>query len=76
MEYLLIAIKIFIFLSMLNVWVIRFNQPTPWRGGSASSMKEEFMEYGLSLPTLYLVGGLKIIIFLFNLSFNLDTKSS
>lgn len=60
MEYLSIAIKTFVFLSMLNVWVVRFNQPTPWRGGSASSMKEEFMEYGLSLPTLYLVGGLKL----------------
>ncbi len=61
MEYIIIAIKVFIFLSICNVWVIRFHKPTPWRGSSAGSMEEEFKAYGLSKPMMYLVGGLKLL---------------
>lgn len=60
-NYLLIAIKVFILISILNVWLLRFNKPTSWRGGSAQSMKEEFETYGLSENMVYLVGGLKIL---------------
>ncbi|MBC6997097.1 DoxX family protein [Cytophaga sp. FL35] len=61
MEYLFIVIKAFIFISIVNVWIFRFNKPTPYRGGAASSMKEEFANYGLSIPILYIVGGLKLL---------------
>ncbi|NJB37423.1 DoxX family protein [Croceivirga sp. JEA036] len=61
MEYVTIAIKIFIFLSIFNVWVIRFHKSTPWRGGEAKSMEEEFEAYGLGKPMMYLVGGLKLL---------------
>ncbi len=61
MEYLIIGIKVFIFLSIINVWFIRFNKSTSWRGGGASNMKEEFKTYGLSETVMYLVGGLKIL---------------
>lgn len=61
MEYLIIAIKILIFVSIFNVWFIRFNKSTSWRGGEASSMKEEFKNYGLSETVMYLVGGLKVL---------------
>lgn len=61
MEYVIIAIKIFIFLSIMNVWFVRFNQSTSWRGGEASNMKEEFKSYGLSVNTMYVVGTLKVL---------------
>ena len=60
MEYGIIAIKILIFVSIINVWFIRFNKSTSWRGGEASSMKEEFKNYGLSETLMYVVGGLKV----------------
>jgi hypothetical protein len=60
-NYLLVAIKVIIFISILNVWLLKFNKPTPWRGGSAQSMKEEFKTYRLSEAMMYLVGGLKIL---------------
>lgn len=61
MEYLILAIKLFIFVSIINVWFFRFNKSTSWRGGNASSMKEEFKNYGLSETMMYLVGGLKVL---------------
>jgi hypothetical protein len=61
MEYVIIAIKVVIFISIINVWFVRFNKPTSWRGGEASSMKEEFKAYGLSETMMYVVGGLKVL---------------
>lgn len=61
MEYVITAIKVFIFISIINVWFIRFNRSTSWRGGNASSMKEEFQKYGLSETMMYVVGGLKVL---------------
>ncbi|MEM7487219.1 MAG: DoxX family protein [Bacteroidota bacterium] len=60
MEYVTIIIKVFIFFSIVNVWFLRFNKPTSWRGGQAANMKKEFEIYGLSETMLYLVGGLKV----------------
>ncbi|MFD2587878.1 DoxX family protein [Croceitalea marina] len=60
MELLVIGIKIFIFISTLNVWLFRFKKKTPYRGSSSNSMREEFAAYGLSESIMYLVGGLKI----------------
>ncbi|NNL48365.1 MAG: DoxX family protein, partial [Acidimicrobiia bacterium] len=34
-------------LWILNVWLLRFNKETEYRGGSATNMREEFDEYGL-----------------------------
>jgi len=48
-------------LGLLNVWLIRFNKATEYRGGTAKSMKEEFAAYGLPEWFCYVVGGLKII---------------
>lgn len=61
MEFVIIAIKIVIFASIINVWFFRFNKPTSWRGGAASSMKDEFKNYGLSETFMYIVGGLKVL---------------
>jgi uncharacterized membrane protein YphA (DoxX/SURF4 family) len=48
-------------LGLLNVWLIRFNKATAYRGGAAQSMKEEFAAYGLPEWFCYVVGGLKVI---------------
>ena len=61
MEYVTIFIKVFIFFSIINVWFLRFNKPTPWRGAQAANMRNEFELYGLSETMLYLVGGLKVL---------------
>lgn len=60
-KYLLIALKAFIFISIINVWFFRFSKPTPWRGKDAGSMKDEFTAYGLSPTLMYIVGGLKVL---------------
>ncbi|SMG23843.1 DoxX family protein [Arenibacter troitsensis] len=58
--YFIVAAKIIIFISIINVWFIRFNKPTPWRGGNSKSMKEEFETYGLSQIIMYIVGTMKV----------------
>jgi len=58
--YFTVAAKIIIFISLINVWFIRFNKPTPWRGGESKSMKEEFETYGLSPTIMYTIGTIKV----------------
>jgi len=53
--------QIVVGLGLLNVWLIRFNKKTDYRGGAAANMKEEFAAYGLPQWFCYLVGGLKIV---------------
>lgn len=53
--------QIIVGLGLLNVWLIRFNKKTEFRGGAASNMKEEFSTYGLPEWFCYVVGGLKIV---------------
>ena len=60
MEVLDILVVIIISLSLLNVWLLRFNKPTPYRGGDATNMIEEFKRYGLPLWFMYTIGFLKI----------------
>ena len=47
-------------LWILNVWFLRFNKDTGYRGGGATNMNEEFAEYGLSEKTMYAVGATKV----------------
>ncbi len=60
MEYLLIALKIIVAFSLLNVWLIQYNKPTRWRGGGAQNIVEEFKAYGLPAWMCYVVGFLKV----------------
>ena len=62
MEYLSIAIQIIIALGIYNVWLLRSDKATEWRGGDATSMKEEFAVYGLPPWFMYVVGGLKLLL--------------
>ncbi len=47
-------------LGILNVWLLRYGQPSAWRGGRAVTMKEEFAVYGLSGGVMYGVGLVKV----------------
>ncbi len=61
MEIIENIIKVAISLTLLNVWILRVNKGTAYRGGDAVSMKEEFDNYSLSPLAMYVVGTLKII---------------
>jgi len=60
MNYLLIALQILVSLGLLNVWLLRFNQRSKYRGGSAQNLTEEFKIYQLPTWFMYAVGTLKI----------------
>jgi uncharacterized membrane protein YphA (DoxX/SURF4 family) len=62
MEILRQALQIIVALGLLNVWLLRAGKATPYRGGDANSMREEFEAYGLPVAMMYVVGGLKILI--------------
>ena len=52
-------IKLIIGLGLINVWVLRYNKKTEYRGGAANNMLEEFHSYGLSRSFVLLVGCFK-----------------
>lgn len=56
------ALQIFIALGLINVWLVRFNRTTKYRGAGAQNMKEEFEVYGLPVWFMYIVGFFKILI--------------
>ncbi|TXE20293.1 DoxX family protein [Psychroserpens burtonensis] len=60
MSYIIIALKLIVAISLLNVWLIQKDKPTKWRGGNAQNIKEEFKVYGLPVWLCYLVGTLKV----------------
>jgi len=62
MEYLAIAIKLLVGLSILNVWLLRAKKQTSWRGGDAKNITEEFEAYGLPAWFMYLIGGVKSLL--------------
>lgn len=60
MGYITIFLQLFVAFGLLNVWVLRSNQETPYRGSNASSLKNEFTAYGLPLWSFYVIGFIKI----------------
>ena len=60
MEYIVIAAKLIVGISLLNVWLIQKDKPTRWRGGDAQNIVDEFKAYGLPVWMCYLVGFLKV----------------
>lgn len=60
MNYLVIAFQLIVGISILNVWLIQNKTATRWRGGNATTILEEFKEYGLSSTLCYIVGFLKV----------------
>ena len=59
---LVILIKIFITLTILYVWLLKLNSPSPFRAGESLNLKQEFAFYGLSKEFFYLIGALKILL--------------
>lgn len=55
-------LKILIAVGLINVWVVRFNRPTSYRGGKAQTLPQEFAAYGLPSRFVYVIGFLKISI--------------
>ena len=59
-EYFKISAQIVIAFSIYNVWFLRFNKPTKFRGKNAQSMKDEFLSYGLPSYFVWIIGVLKV----------------
>ncbi|WP_026777808.1 DoxX family protein [Polaribacter sp. Hel_I_88] len=59
-DYILIALKIIVSVSILNVWLIQPKKTTRWRGGNTRTIIEEFNYYGLSKVFCYFIGFLKV----------------
>ncbi len=61
MEIFKVLLQFAIGLGVLNVWLLRFNKASKYRGVGASSMGEEFTLYGFPKPIMILVGALKLL---------------
>jgi hypothetical protein len=53
-------IQVVVALGLINVWLLRSNLSTPFRGGSSKNLREEFRAYGLSDSVFWVVGALKL----------------
>ena len=58
--YIVIALKVIVGISIINVWLIQPNKPSKWRGGDATTITEEFSVYGLSKTFYYIVFAVKV----------------
>lgn len=47
MDTIIIICQLIIALSILNVWLLRYQKSSQWRAGNAGNMKEEFQHYEL-----------------------------
>tara|TARA_Y100001958_G_C20679338_1_gene194910 strand:+ start:34 stop:423 length:390 start_codon:yes stop_codon:yes gene_type:complete len=61
LKVLNVCVSLFVSILVTNVWLFRFDKETPYRGGNASNMIEEFTVYGLGTNMMYLIGTLKIV---------------
>jgi uncharacterized membrane protein YphA (DoxX/SURF4 family) len=52
--------QILVAAGLINVWVVRFNKSTSYRGGAARNLREEFAAYGLPVWFMWLIGSLKL----------------
>ena len=62
MEIVPTVLQVIVALGLLNVWLLRAGKATRYRGGNATSIREEFTAYGLPVGVMYVVGGLKVMI--------------
>ena len=61
MNYFIIALQLFVAFSVLNVWLLRYNQPSKWRAGNANTIREEFEVFGIPEWAYYAIGTLKVL---------------
>lgn len=60
MDTVIKFLQLVVAFGLLNVWIIRRDQETPYRGANSRSLKNEFTAYGLPLWSFYLIGFIKI----------------
>jgi hypothetical protein len=60
MEKVAMAIQVVVAAGILNVWILRYGKATPYRGGRAKNLREEFATYGLPFWFMCVVGVLKV----------------
>jgi hypothetical protein len=60
MHYILIFLQLTVALGILNVWLLRSGKATPYRGGDAKTLREEFSAYGLPSWFMGVVGVIKV----------------
>ena len=60
MGQVVVVFQIVVALGLLNVWLLRANRSTEYRGADATNMREEFAAYGLPAWTVVVVGVLKV----------------
>ena len=56
------VLQVVLALGLINVWLIRSNKKTKYRGKGAGNMKSEFSAYGLPVWFMYVVGTAKLLI--------------
>jgi hypothetical protein len=62
MQTLLLILQIVLALGIYNVWLVRPNRATAYRGGGgAGSLRAEFAAYGLPVWMMYVIGGIKLL---------------
>ncbi|MDP1880812.1 MAG: DoxX family protein [Parachlamydiaceae bacterium] len=60
MDSIIVFLQLFVAFGLLNVWFLRSNRETSYRGSDSSSLKNEFAAYGLPLWSYYVIGFIKI----------------
>lgn len=60
MEIIGAIAQVIVALGILNVWILRYNKSTGYRGGDAQNMREEFEAYGLPFWFMCVIGTFKI----------------
>jgi uncharacterized membrane protein YphA (DoxX/SURF4 family) len=60
MDTIQIICQVTVGLGIINVWFLRRKSATPYRGGNAKNLEEEFAAYGLPPFALWAVGAVKV----------------
>lgn len=54
------VLQIIVALGLLNVWILRRDKKTPYRGKATHSMRSEFEAYGLPVWAMWVTGAIKV----------------
>ena len=60
MQTILAILQIVAALGLLNVWLLRARRQTAYRGGTATSIQDDFAAYGLPAWFVWVIGTLKV----------------
>jgi uncharacterized membrane protein YphA (DoxX/SURF4 family) len=61
MEQLTVVLQLVIGLGIANVWLLRTQKASAWRGGNSTTMREEFAVYGMPAWSVNVIGSLKLL---------------